>query len=85
MEKNTVDDLKKYLIHCIDQEGIINGKRKFSLQLGLLENALFNDMDEFYSSVYHLAEYSNIEDTILEELPVVDDYGDIVFNLIAVS
>lgn len=88
MEKSTVNNLKEYLIHCIDKEGIIDGKRRFSLQLGMLENALFKDIDEVYSSVYHFSEYSgysNFEDANLEELPVVDDNGNIVFNLVAVS
>ncbi len=85
MEKSTVDDLRNYLIHCIDKEGIIEGKRRFSLQMGLLENALFIDMDEAYSTIYHFSEFVNTEDANLEELPVVDDEGNILICLNAVS
>ena len=85
MEKSTVDDLKNYLIHCIDKEGIIEGKRRFSLQIGLLENALFKDMDEVYSTIYNFLDYSNQEDANLEELPVVDKDGNILIRLNAVS
>jgi len=85
MNKSTVEDLKNYLIDCVDKDGTINGKRRFSLQLGLLENALFKDIDEVYSSIYQFSEYANAKDSKLEELPVVDDNGDIVFKLTAVS
>lgn len=85
MEKSTVDDLRNYLIHCIDNEGIIDGKRRFSLQLGLLENALFNDIDEVYSTVYDFPECINPKDAHLEELPVVDEEGNILVSLNAVS
>jgi len=85
MEKSTVDDLRNYLIHCIDSEGIIEGKRRFSLQVGLLENALFNDIDEVYSTIYHFSDYLSTEDRNLEELPVVDEEGNIIISLNAVS
>ncbi len=85
MEKSTVDDLRNYLINCIDKEGKIEGKRRFSLQIGLLENALFNDIDEVYSTIYNFSDYSNPEDAYLEELPVVDEKGNIIINLNAVS
>ena len=86
MEKSTVDDLRRYLSHCIDKEGIVDGKRRFSLQLGLLENALFTDMDDVYSSISHISEYTdNFKDSNLEELPVVDDGSEVIFDLIAVS
>ncbi|MCK5152957.1 MAG: hypothetical protein KAQ93_01240 [Spirochaetales bacterium] len=85
MEKSTVDDLRNYLINCIDKEGIIEGKRRFSLQIGLLENALFNDIDEVYSTIYNFSEFVNIEDANLEELPVVDEEGNILISLNAVS
>ncbi|NOY09123.1 MAG: hypothetical protein GXP33_09810 [Spirochaetes bacterium] len=88
MKKSTMDDLRDYLINCIDKEGIIRGKQRFSLQLGMLENALFKDMEEIFSSIYHFSEYSgssNPEDANLEELPVVDDYGNIIPKLGAVS
>ena len=88
MEKNTIEELKKYLINCIDEEGIIDGKRRFSLKLGMLENELFNDMDKTYSSIYNFSEYfghSNPENAYLEELPVVVDDGNVPASLSAVS
>jgi hypothetical protein len=71
MEKNIIADLKKYLNKCVDQDGIIDGKRKFALQLGMIENDLFNDVDVTKSSIYNFSSYS--EDVYLEELPLVDE------------
>lgn len=88
VDKSTIEDLKKYLINCIDEEGIIDGKRRFSLQLGMLENELFNDMDKANSSIYNFSEYfghSNPENANLEELPVVVDGDNILTSLSAVS
>ena len=88
IEKTTIEDLRNYLINCIDKEGLIEGKRRFSLQLGILENSLFNEMDELYSSIYHLSDYtksSSPEDAYLEELPVVDIKGNNLLKLTAVS
>jgi len=72
MEKNIIEDLKKYLISCIDKEGIIDGKRMFALKLGKVENDLFNNIDEVQSTIYNFADYS--KDAYLEELPIVDEY-----------
>ena len=82
MEKNTIDELKKYLTRCIDHDGIIDGKRKFALQLGMVENDLLNDIDENQSNIYNFSAYS--EDAYLEELPIVDE-GNILTSLNAVS
>lgn len=82
MEKNTVDELRKYLNKCIDQEGIIDGKRRFALQLGMVENELFNNIDEIKSIIYNFSAYP--EDAYLEELPIVDE-GNILTSLNAVS
>ena len=80
IEETTIDELRKYLINCIGKKGLIEGKRSFSLQLGVLENDLFSEMDELYPPIFHFAEYS-----ILEELPVVDNNGDALKSLNAVS
>jgi len=85
VEKSTVDDLKNYLIHCVDEKGIIEGKRRFSLQIGLLENALFKDMDEVYSTSYSFIDYSNPDDAYLEELPAVGEKDNILISLNADS
>ena len=82
MEKNTIDDLRKYLNKCIDQDGIIDGKRRFALQLGMVENELFNDADEVKSTIYNFSAYP--EDAYLEELPIVNE-GNILTTLNAVS
>ena len=73
MEKSTIDDLRKYLDKCIDQDGIIDGKRKFALQLGKVENELFNDVDEVKSAIYNFSAYHG--DAYLEELPGVDEFN----------
>jgi len=82
MEKNIIADLKKYLNKCIDQDGIIDGKRSFALQLGMIENELFNDVDITKSTIYNFSAYP--EDAYLEELPLVDE-GSFLTSLEAVS
>ncbi len=88
MKKSTIEDLRSCLMECIDKYGIIEGKRRFSLQIGTVENTLFNDLDEINSSIYHFEEYigyTSPEDANLEELPVVDEDDSIVVKMNAVS
>jgi hypothetical protein len=72
LQKKAIDDLKKFLLECITKEGVVLGKRRFSLELGMLENALFDEFDHDYSGVFPIT-----DDPDIEELPGVDDDADI--------
>lgn len=80
VDKRTLDDLRNYLINCIEEKGLVEGKRSFSLQLGILENALFSEMEDIYPTIFNFA-----ENAILEELPVVGHNRDALPCLTAVS
>ena len=79
LQKPGIDYLREFLFACVKKEGIVLGKRRFSLELGMLENALFDEIDKDYSAVFPMVTPGNFENQDLsgelEELPVVDDEG----------
>ena len=88
LRKTAIDELREFLFDCIKKEGIVLGKRRFSLELGMLENALFDEVDKDYSSVFPMVapgNYENGDHGPLEELPVVDKNGKIVRKFDAVG
>ena len=89
LQKTAIDELREFLFECIKKDGTVFGKRRFSLELGMLENALFDEIDRDYSAVFPMVEPGNIENVEyegdIEELPVVDDEGMIVRKFTAVS
>ncbi|MBT3275404.1 MAG: hypothetical protein HN368_19770 [Spirochaetales bacterium] len=88
LKKNSIDELRDFLFECVKKEGTVLGKRRFSLELGMLENALFDEIDKDYSSFFPMVapgNYGNRDLREIEELPVVDEDGKIVRKLNAVS
>ena len=79
LQKPAIDHLREFLYECIKKEGIVLGKRRFSLEFGMLENALFDEIDKDYSSIFPMVAPGSFENqdfsAELEELPVVDDEG----------
>ena len=72
LQKKAIDDLKRFLLECISKEGVVLGKRRFSLELGMLENALFDEFDHDYSGLFPLT-----DDRDIEELPPFEDDADV--------
>ncbi len=89
LEKPAIDHLREFLFECVRKEGIVLGKRRFSLELGMLENALFDEIDKDYSSVFPMVApgsfNGNVDNGKLDELPVVDDDGKIIRKFDAVG
>ena len=76
VKKRTIDDLKEYFLSCIKKDGLVVGKRRFFLELGMVENAIFAEIDNDRTLVSQLEEVSRIgrhADEKLEVLPVVDE------------
>ena len=82
LEKRAIDYLREFLFECVRKDGIVFGKRRFSLELGMLENALFDEIDKDYSSVFPMVAHGNFENKDytgkIEELPVVDEEGNVI-------
>jgi hypothetical protein len=79
LKKSAIDYLREFLLECVRKEGIVLGKRRFSLELGMLENALFDEIDKDYSSVFPMVATGDFKNEDysgeIEELPVVDEEG----------
>ena len=79
LEKSAIDYLREFLFECVKKDGIVFGKRRFSLELGMLENALFDEIDKDYSAIFPMVAPGNYENKEpigeIEELPVVDEEG----------
>ena len=89
LQKQAIDHLRDFLHECVKKDGIVLGKRRFSLELGMLENALFDEIDRDYSSVFPMVASGSFENSDytgeIEELPVVDDDGKVVRKFDAVG
>ena len=89
LQKQAIDHLREFLFECIKRDGTVLGKRRFSLELGMLENALFDEIDKDYSAVFPMVTPGNFEngsnDTEIEELPVIGEDGRVIRKFDAVG